>query len=59
MLSRDEGYVIVCSGRAFGDCTRLIMGHLGKEPKMKEVMDLGDLGRIKCGKVEVKEAGHL
>lgn len=35
-------------GRAFGDCT----GSLGKEPKTGKGMDLGDLVRSKCGKIE-------
>lgn len=33
-----------CRGKAFQDSTRLIMGCLGEEPKVRKGMDLGDLG---------------
>ena len=39
-------------GREFWDCTGLIMGCLGEEPKARKEMDLGDLGRNECGKIE-------
>lgn len=38
-------------GRAFWDCTRLIMGHLGQEPKAGKGRDQGDTGMSKCGKI--------
>lgn len=30
----------------------LVMGCLGKEQKVEEVIELGDLRRNKCGKIE-------
>lgn len=33
-----------CRGKAFQDSTRLIMGCLGEEPKVRKGVDLGDLG---------------
>lgn len=41
-----------CRQRAFGDCTGLIMGCLGGESKAGKRMDLGDLERNNCGKIE-------
>lgn len=40
-----------CKRRAFWDCTGL-NGCLGKESKVEQEMDLSDLGRNKCGKIE-------
>lgn len=39
-------------GRTFGDCTGLITGSLGEEPKTGKGMDLGDLMRNECGKIK-------
>lgn len=34
-----------CQGRALWDCTRLIMGCLGKKPEVEKGMDLDGLGK--------------
>lgn len=39
--------------RAFGDCTRLFMGYLAKEPKVGKRRGYGGLGRNKHGKTKV------
>lgn len=36
----------------FWDCIRLIMGLLAKKPEVGKGMDLDDLGRNDCGKIE-------
>lgn len=41
-----------CRGRAAWDCTRLITGCPGEEPRVGKGMELVDLGRNKCGKTE-------
>lgn len=41
-----------CMGRAFWDCTRVVRGRLGEEPKAGEGRDQGGLGRNKCVKIE-------
>lgn len=39
-------------GRAVWGCTRLLMGCSRDEPNMGKGMELSDLGRNKCGKIE-------
>ena len=51
-LPSSVGHVIERRGKAFWDCTGLIMGYLGDQPKEGKGKDLGDLGRSKCRKIE-------
>jgi len=51
-----------CMGRALWDCTRVVRGCLGEEPKAGEERNQGGLERNKYGKIDkekaIKEAGH-
>lgn len=47
------GHVMWCQGRAFWDCTRFIMECLGKKSEVGKGIDLDDLGRNNCEKIEV------
>lgn len=48
-LPRGMGHFMGCGARAFGDCTRLTTGCLGKAPETGKGLDLGDLGMNECG----------
>lgn len=47
-----RGHSMGCKGRASWNCTRLIMGCLRKESKVREGRDQGCLGRSKREKIE-------
>lgn len=44
LLFRSMGPIMGCRGKASQDSTRLIMGCLGEEPRVRKGTDLGDLG---------------
>lgn len=49
---RVRGHMMGCIiGRALGDCTRVIMGHLGQEPKARKGKAQDNTGMSKCGKI--------
>lgn len=43
----------------FGDCTRRLIGYLGKEAKVGKGMDTGNLGRNVCGEISFLEHMHM
>ena len=54
LLPRGTGLVMGSREKVFWDCTRLSMGDLEEEPKAGRESDLGGLGRIKYGKIEIR-----
>lgn len=51
-LPRGTGLIVAYRGRAFGDCTRLIMEYLGQEPTSGKGMDTGGLQRNRYAKIQ-------
>lgn len=52
-LPRGTGLIMWYRGKAFADCTRLIMEQLGEEPMSGKWMESGGLGRNRYVKIQV------
>ena len=52
LLPKGRGHIMGCRGPACWECTGLVLGSLGEEPKAEKVVDLDDLGRNTCVRME-------